>query len=489
MVVSVNNTTVTPNFITDVAGGVWGLSPSSANGQQVCHNGVIDVTTASVTLLLYNGGIVYHKNTAGNFYSYLAGWTLTGDPRLESINGMMVTTVGPALIDSTLERWTLVKSATASVGMQIAVNGVVDTTTGLVTLLLYQNHRVYQQNSNGGWWYKSVSSAVWTASTDPRITKPVPTTAGSPPPQAVAAGYTIPVLMDEFTSITVGTDSGKYNWYTGVADNAGKSPDWATPIPPSGWSINTAGTGVLTINADLSGYGAGIFTICSAKPVISTPSNAIATPTGIAIANTGGGLLYQYGYFEASIYFNPAGFQSGHYPAWWSSAIQGTGLGVGNPSIPASEIDFMEAYIASPGTVTTNNIGCGLIQWLGNSNFFYTYNGPGTYGTFTTAAKNALDLSGYNIYGCLWTPTTMTFYWNSAAGRAAGKPDVIAYGPIATTTPVTTNQSNSPPLGANGYGPVANEGTFTGANSSQVYLILGTGQGWPMLVDYVHVWQ
>jgi hypothetical protein len=59
---------------------------------------------------------------------------------------------------------------------QIVINSVVDTTTAIVTLLLYYNGLVYQENSANLWWYKTSPSAAWVPVTQPTVTTtPTPT--------------------------------------------------------------------------------------------------------------------------------------------------------------------------------------------------------------------------------------------------------------------------------------------------------------------------
>src|SRR5580692_7390018 len=95
--------------------------------------------------------------------------------------------------------------------------------------------------------------------------------AQTPPPQAVAAGYTNLVFDDEFNSPnTVSPDgTGNYNWYRTNFFNPGAS------LPASEYSIQV---GYLTIATDTSGYGDGLQT---------------ADPQ-----NTAG--AWTHGYFEAS---------------------------------------------------------------------------------------------------------------------------------------------------------------------------------------------
>jgi hypothetical protein len=83
----------------------------------------------------------------------------------ESAQNTTVTTVGPVIHDASLEAFTLTS------GGQVAVNGVVDTTTSQVILLIYFNHLVYQENQVGNFYSKSISTDAWSAPTgDPRTT-------------------------------------------------------------------------------------------------------------------------------------------------------------------------------------------------------------------------------------------------------------------------------------------------------------------------------
>lgn len=176
MTESANLTILTPpSFITDAAGGVWGLVPSLSKGFQVCHNSSVQTSTANVSLLLYFNHVVYQQNTSGKWYVYQSGsWVATTDPRLpkttESAEGTTVTTVGPIIYASQTtgtadpngpwNQWALNSSA------QITLNGAVQTVTANVVALVYHNHTLYQHANWGtgdGWWYWQTASSAWTA--------------------------------------------------------------------------------------------------------------------------------------------------------------------------------------------------------------------------------------------------------------------------------------------------------------------------------------
>lgn len=193
-------TLVPPSFLTDASGVVWSIVPASATNMQVSRNGTAQTSTSNVSLLLYFNHAVYYQNTSNAWFAWKSNaWAKSADPRkpvlTESAAGTSVTTVGPAIVDATLESFTLIKSATTSLGLQIAVNGVVDGTTNNVILLYYTNHRIYQENSGLGWWYKTKSTDTWTSTTDPRTSTTV-----TPPTNVVASQVTASSITLSWTA-------------------------------------------------------------------------------------------------------------------------------------------------------------------------------------------------------------------------------------------------------------------------------------------------
>jgi len=77
------------------------------------------------------------------------------------------------IIDSSGKVWTVS-------GGLIYENGALAGYSKGVTLLLYENNIIYQENSAGGWW--SWTGSTWASSSDPRP----PTISGSPTPSDVA---------------------------------------------------------------------------------------------------------------------------------------------------------------------------------------------------------------------------------------------------------------------------------------------------------------
>jgi hypothetical protein len=451
MTTSANNITITPSFVTDASGGQWSITPSPTALAQVCHNGVVDTTTANVTMLLYHSSIVYHENTAGDFYGFEnSAWTLSpGDPRqivlVESSNGTTVSTIGPAIVDAALEKWTLV--ASVATGNQIALNGTIIAASNNVTLLVYENHLLYQENSGGGWWYYTASNASWTATSDPRTTTPTtsPTSSISPPPQAVGAGYTTLAFDDEFTS-----DSISYN---GSYSGSG-TPKWYTCTASTTTSQLYISNGVCNFLKPPLNNGANIQT--DPNPYSSTAAQS--TPSSIK-QGSGQGVNFTYGYFEASMAFPASGATDGiGWPTFFmtNTYVPGTAAVV----FPHNEIDILEYQpVNGGGSTGPGNITSTVHQWLSSG-------APGNGNTQITK-PGGFNSANYNTYGCLWTPTTITFYLNN----------------VASVMP-------------NGQNPVHLAGTFTGSIApfpSGVLgdnVVLGTSSvGWPMTVDWVRIWQ
>lgn len=227
-----------------------------------------------------------------------------------------------------------------------------------------------------------------------------------PPTQASAAGFNNLVFDDQFTTPNTISASGNGLWYPN--------------LPSSGYTVSN---GCLTILTDTSGYGDGIGTYAGWGSTKST--------------------TFQHGYFEASIRFNPTGHQSGAWPAWWSYALEGL-----QGAKSWGELDFMEAYPTGPGQIVEIDT---IHQWTaGNPN------------TTVQQQNNVPKLPAgtvfttWHVYGCLWTPGTVTWYFDNQ--------------PMLT---VMTGPGTK----------------FPSIEQDHMALFLGTGLNWPMQVQYVHVWQ
>jgi hypothetical protein len=254
-----------------------------------------------------------------------------------------------------------------------------------------------------------------------------PARAASPPPQAVASGYTQPVLIDNFKTDTFGVF-----WFPFNRDN----PRWLTVGSDKTRQAYIA-NGTLTIQTDTSGYGSGLQSISSTIAPTSTPTHPIFA----------GSRLFLYGYYEARLKFDPHGYtgRGDGWPAFWAGSM--------SRDFPHSELDFLEAQPDrhSGSSVITSTIH----EWKSAT-------ASQTNGKTRITPPDDFDPGGFNTYGCLWTPTSITFYINNH----------IAVMPGA---------SNPTPIGP---------GTaFPSAVADGHALILGTGFNWSVVFEFVHVWQ
>jgi hypothetical protein len=249
----------------------------------------------------------------------------------------------------------------------------------------------------------------------------------TPPPQAVTAGYTTPVLIDDFTSNTISPNGqGIYNWY-----------------PVDGLTNYSESNGTLTIGSDTSGFGAGLSTVPNNG---NDPNAALSTPGKIAV-NTGNGVVYQYGYFQATLSFNPGGYTgSGDWPAFWMGHDAG---GPQNPSSHFDEIDILEGMPGwPPKTGVPAEDTATLHEWAPG------YVAASPQHAFNTSQN--INFNQPNTFGCLWTPTSISIYLNNVLQST------VAIGP-GTPYPSASIDFNS--------------------------LILGTGYNWPVKFTSVDVWQ
>jgi hypothetical protein len=150
-------TTAAAKPIIDQAGNAWTLVQSTAYGLQIACNGTVDTVSANVVLLETLGGKMVQENAAGNWYSApgpYGAWTPIAAPvapLVPSPDGTKITTAAASpIIDAGGNALTLVQSA--SNGLQIAVNGIVDQTTRNVVLLQLSGGQIVQENANGFWY-------------------------------------------------------------------------------------------------------------------------------------------------------------------------------------------------------------------------------------------------------------------------------------------------------------------------------------------------
>jgi hypothetical protein len=262
----------------------------------------------------------------------------------------------------------------------------------------------------------------------------------APPAAAVAAGYTHPALIDDFTEDTAApTMLGIYNWYP-------FQPYGAPVLDPSQYRVKD---GHLIIDTDASGYSSGLTSINSLEPAVSRP--------GALACNTGKGLAFQFGYFECRMKyenrFSPRVAKGQSWPAFWANGIEGPQ----NRTSTYTELDFVEAYpIASSPYVS---IACTMHEWTRGWNPDGTPSGK-NHDHFnhsnTIGAPPHLKQDDFNVFGCLWSPKKVQWFINNY--------------PIIEVV-------------------VGPDTPYPSAVKNAMYLVLGTGKNWPLQIDWVHVWQ
>lgn len=283
---------------------------------------------------------------------------------------------------------------------------------------------------------------------------PIVDAAPAAPGPAAGAGFTHLVFEDDFTTAdsiapTQNAASG-YKWYWSFDDST---------VHP--WSVSTTATAATVANgnsgggANASPYG-GILTVNGP----GAPNDALVTVPGWALNNASAVLpaegdgCWSHAYFEAYIQFDVDGtdssVESTGWPAFWSWSAQGLkNFGFGGSSLTTanySEIDFMETYGIIFGQ-TPGNWTATMHQWPANN--------------ASDGHNNHTD-DNWHTYGCLWTST------------GAGTGQVKFYfdgGQVDDTVDSGTGQ------------------TQFSLESMYQFLVLGSGQGWDMNVDWVRVWQ
>jgi beta-glucanase (GH16 family) len=205
----------------------------------------------------------------------------------------------------------------------------------------------------------------------------------------------------------------------------------SSPVEPSKsikLSDLTFTNSCVTIKTDNTGYSADLFTYTSDDRKSFTPTR---------------------GYFEARLMYDPKGhIQGGAWPAFWLYDL----TGIKTPSANFAELDIIEAYpkdgAATPAGQTSTIITT-VHEWSGNSSQVGNYDGN------VPKLPTGFDPSQFHIYGVSWTDTDVTWYI-----------DNVKY----TSSPI---------------GP----GTkFPSMTNAKMVVILGTGKGWPMTVDWARVW-
>ena len=160
------NNTVT-GFYTQSIIGADGTTWSILDGQ-VTVDGVVDPTTANVTELAYENGLIWQKNADNLWWSKSAPsdqWAppygTPDDPipgQKASDNNTIVTPSSllppVAITDASGNMWSIVNG-------QVALNNIADPTTDRVIELAYVNGSIWQKNTDNLWWSKGKPSDAW----------------------------------------------------------------------------------------------------------------------------------------------------------------------------------------------------------------------------------------------------------------------------------------------------------------------------------------
>ncbi len=145
--------------------GIWNSLPVGANVSQTLftfsHPGMAPIIGATVSIRDQN----------------LTTVTATSSPftvpaiAVESSQGESITEQSPTpIFDMDLNAYDLIMSA--AFGYQMSINTVIDLTTANIAMVLYYNHQVFYENTDGNFYTKLDSSTVWRQTTDPRISIP-----------------------------------------------------------------------------------------------------------------------------------------------------------------------------------------------------------------------------------------------------------------------------------------------------------------------------
>jgi hypothetical protein len=282
--------------IIDSSGNVW-----TVVGGVIYENGKEAGTSTKVTLLLYDNNSLYEENSADTWYSWNgSAWIASSDPRkTHSPDG---TTVPSAtqITDSSSNVW-------AIAGAVVYENGKEAGKSANVTLLLYDNNKLYQENSADTWY--SWNGSAWVASSNPRA-KPSPNGTTVPAATQITdssgnvwaiAGAVVYENGAKAGSTKNVTELLYYSGHIYQENSAGKWYAWngngwkASSDPESGgsatlsWDAPTENTNGTPLK-DLSGYT--IFYGDSKTSLTTSIEVADPTATKYVVSNLASGTYY-----------------------------------------------------------------------------------------------------------------------------------------------------------------------------------------------------
>ncbi|MEA2739969.1 MAG: hypothetical protein QOH05_3276, partial [Acetobacteraceae bacterium] len=152
---------------------------------------------------------------------------------MASPNNTVISIPGQSIVDTQGNTWTIVDG-------RVAVNGVVDPTTGSVTEIAYENGLIWQKNTDNLWWSKTSATAAWAP--------PYGTSVDPIPNQVASANDTIVTVV---TTGAIGsiTDASGNLWsistskvtLNGVADPSTANVIELAYVNGKIWQENSAG--------------------------------------------------------------------------------------------------------------------------------------------------------------------------------------------------------------------------------------------------------
>ncbi len=383
----------------------------------------------------------------------------------ESLNDTEVYSPSTTITDAYGDTFALLAPTDGNPGYQISHAGTLDGTSHGVVLLMYYGHAVYQQNYNNAWYAWNHSSSTWTSSADPRP-------GINAPGQAVLAGY---------RTRTFGADNmgelSLVNGYSGTHDFYTSDP-YSYMDGSTNWSV--AG-GVLTMN-DQSSYTG--FVSVNQNNGTRSGMPALSTPSSHAV-NSGNGVNFRYGYFEASMAFPgaTAGNNNGWAAFWLGDFADIINLRTSQSGYRYMELDIIELYPtgdnSKPDGITPTYT---VHEWVrGNSQQGYS-----NQNSAPASVPAGYDPTQMHKYAALWTPGKIVWYLDDVA--------------VVTVT-LNTSQSvyeqydttpgNSATLVQNQNTPnfTYEVGQDSSSPSQQMYVQLGTGANKVTQFGHVCVWQ
>ena len=346
--------------IIDSNGNDWSVAAGV-----VYVNGAPAGYSRAVTLLLYVNNTIYQRNSAGGWWRWNGStWVASSDPRtVVSVNG---TTIPSAtnIIDGSGNDWSVADGL-------VYVNGQLAGYTNAVTLLLYVNDTIYQQNAAGNWW--SWNENAWASSSDPRKV-------------ASSNGATVPAV-----SQIIDSSGNVWALSDGVIYENGALAGYSNAVTTLVYDNNA----VYQANA-AGGWWSwnGSSWISSTEPVGSTGGTGGATAVSVSgnpQAIEGAGQAYSFVPTTSNTGGGTLTFSIANMPPW-ASFNTATGALTGTPSI--SQLGTYSNILISVtnGSASASLPAFSIVVCTGSAILSWTAPTQNTNGTPLT------DLAGYTIY-------------------------------------------------------------------------------------------